>query len=859
MALLGLCFWLFIILQPKDSTVDPSDKDSKVSNTLSSIKLVISDDSFKTIGDDKMLEIALDTENSSAISKVEYLLDGRVAARSIEAPFVVTISLASLEAGEHKIQAVAYDSSGGSVKSKEFTFTIEPGEEVTPSDDESSDMITSIPRKKSNVVTASTSSGSQSSGNGSGNGGGDPGDPGEPEAGVRTAGGWWASLPEDMQICSNGVLNNGPTNAPAGAITVPAGDNSSVNFNQTNKTFWFAPGVHTIGPGIFSSITPGEGSTYIGAPGAIIDGQFINRYAFQGHAENVRIAYLEIRNFGVDTSAIDPDTDEPFDPVNNNEGVINHDAGDNWTMEYINAHHNDGAAIFMGSENTVRYNCMKDNGQYGFSMFKPPISGDSAIKDIIIDHNEISGNNQDNWEDLIDGCGCTGAGKFWDVEGATVTNNYVHDNLSTGLWADTNDIDFLIDSNWIEHNSGEGIWYEISYNATISRNVLKRNAWTTGQNNLGSPGPAVYISESGGDSRLASSTSGSTNLQIKNNLMENNFSGVSIYENSNRFCNSNGNTSKGYCTPFVMPTLIPEPHDFEYPNPISDTHPCYTQILNEPYTKDCRWHAQNVKVFNNEFRFDESAVPCAGSYCGVQALFATGANNMNTGDYGAWVPAAYNIGTIQQNIMFNNYNEFYDNSYVGPWRFTKPDGSGVAFAHWQATYHQDTGSTYDALPVENYLDNNTSTLEASIGHWQEAFSANVTRSSLDAHTGTYSLMLSLYEGGTGAASVDNYPGFEVSPSEKRVSFWSKRGSGAIPSARLVLSWYDINDAVIRDGSNNPITHTITLSGLSSSWQQATADVTPPIGTAKVYLEFLAGPGSTGNTMFVDDFVIGDAP
>lgn len=850
MALIGLGFWLFFVLQPKESSPTSSDN-NKVSNVLSSVKLVISDDSFKTINESKTLEVALDTKNSSLISSVDYLLDGKVVGRSIEAPFVATISLASLTAGEHTIQAVAYDMKGDSVKSKVFTFTIEP-DEVVPSDDASGDMIGSLPRKKSSVVTAS-SSGSQNSGGNSSNPS-DPGDPEDPEAGARTAGGWWASLPEDMQICSNGVLNNGPTSAPAGSITVPAGDNSGFNFNQANKTFWFAPGVHTLASGIFSSITAGEGSTYIGAPGAVLDGQFINRYAFQGNATNVRIAYLEIRNFGVDMSA--PGVTEP---VNNNEGVINHDAGDNWTMEYINAHHNDGAAIFMGSENTVRYNCMKDNGQYGFSMFKMPISGDSAIKDIVIDHNEISGNNQDDWEDLIEGCGCTGAGKFWDVEGATVTNNYVHDNLSTGLWADTNDIDFLIDSNWIEHNSGEGIWYEISYNATISRNVLKRNAWTTGQNNQGSPGPAVYISESGGDSRLESSTSGSTNLQIKNNLMENNFSGVSIYENSNRFCNSNGNTSKGYCTPFVMPTLIPEPHDFEYPNPISDTHPCYTQILNAPYTKDCRWHSQNVKVFNNEFRFDEDAVPCVGGYCGVQALFATGANNMNTGDYGAWVPAAYNIGTIQQDVMFNNDNEFYNNSYIGPWRFTKPDGSGVAFANWQATYHQDTGSTYDAPPVENYLDDNTSTLEASIGHWQPWFSANVTRSSLESHTGTYSLMLSLTSGGVGAANVDNHPGFEVSPSNKRVSFWAKQGSGALPSARLVLSWYDVNDAIIRDGSNNPITHTITLSGLSSSWQQATADVTPPTGAAKVYLEFLTGSGSTGNTMFVDDFVIGDAP
>ena len=848
-AFIGLGFWLFIVLQPKDSATNPPD--NKISNILPSIKLVISDDSFKTINDSKTLEIAIDSDNSAAISKVEYLLDDKVAARSIEAPFAVTISIAQLSAGEHTLQAIAYDTKGSSVKSKVFTFTVE-SDEVVPSDDSSSDMVGFLPRKKSSVVTASTGGSQNSSGNSGGDSGpSDPDDPSGLEDGVRTAGGWWSSLPTSMEVCSNGVLDGGPTSAPAGAITVPAGDNAGFSLNQANKTFWFAPGVHTLGSGIFSSITAGEGSTYIGAPGAIIDGQFINRYAFQGNATNVRVAYLEIRNFGVDMS--DPNVTEP---VNNNEGVINHDAGDGWTMEYLNAHHNDGAAIFMGSENQVRNNCMKDNGQYGFSMFKMPISGDSAIKDIVIDHNEISGNNQDDWESLIDGCGCTGAGKFWDVEGAAVTNNYVHDNLSTGLWADTNDIDFLFDSNWIEHNSGEGIWYEISYNATISRNVLKRNAWTTGQNNTGSPGPAIYISESGGDSRLQSSTSGSTDFQIKNNLLEDNFSGVSIYENSNRFCNSNGNTSKGYCTPFVLPTLIPEPHDFDYPNPISTTHPCYTQIKNAPYTADCRWHAKNVQVFNNEFRFDPTVVPCVGSYCGVQALFATGADNMNTGPtYGAWVPLAYNVANVQNDVMLNNNNKFYNNKYFGNWRFAKGYGEKIYYGSWRAApFLQDNGSTFDGLlgpaPVANSLDTDTATLEGSIGHWEPWYSAGVTQSTLEAHSGTHSLKINVTDEGGWAADLNNWPGLPSGPGNKHISFWAKQGSGATSSVTMRVKWYSDANTLLQ-------TDPVPLAGLTTGWQQANMNVTAPVGTVNVFVEFSSSSGTVGNTVYADDFIIGD--
>jgi hypothetical protein len=841
----GLGAWLFFSLQQTSVDKEPAGQTDTVKPV---IRLNIPASSLQLAATDRILEVSAEASDNKMITEVEYLLDGKVAARSVEEPnFKVTINLASLSMGEHTLQAVAHDAAGNVGKSEEFVFLLEEAK-IEPADDTSQEIIEGSSSTTSRSRTAGQTVGQSgsSNGNGSQNDGGNGGNPDpdpdpDPE---RTAGGWYASLPARMQVCSNNVWNEGPSSAPTNAITVPAGDNAGFNFNQTDKTFWFAPGVHTIGSGEFSNIVAGAGSTYIGAPGAIIDGQFINKYAFTGFATDVRVAYLEIRNFGVDLS--DPGVDEP---VNNNEGVINHDAGDGWTMEYINAHHNDGAAIFMGSDNVVSNNCMKDNGQYGFSMFKMPMDGDSAIKDIVIDNNEIAGNNQDDWEDLIDGCGCTGAGKFWDVEGATVTNNYVHDNLSTGLWADTNDIDFLFDSNWIEHNSGEGIWYEISYNATISRNVIKRNAWESGNNNTGSPGAAVYISESGGDDRLQGTVSGSTDLRINNNLMENNFSGISIYENSNRFCNSNGNTSKGYCTPFVSPTLIPEPHDFDYPNPISATHACYTNIGSQPYTTDCRWHSKDVQVFNNEFRFDEDDVPCAGTFCGVHALFATGSNNI------PWAPAAYNIGNIQNDVMFNNNNKFYNNAYFGRWRFAKGSGEKINYGVWQAApFSQDNGSTYVADPIPNALDDDTATLEGSIGRWAPWFSASFARSSAEAHTGSYSLEATITSGGSWGAEANNFPGFETSAGPKRISFWAKQGVGAVPNASFRAYWYDSNQNLLNPGGDPDI---VAINSLTTNWQEGTADFTAPAGTASVFIRFVGTSGTVGHTLYADDFKIAD--
>lgn len=642
------------------------------------------------------------------------------------------------------------------------------------------------------------------------------------------------------EICGDTELLAGPATAPTGAITVPAGDNSSVNFNQAGATFWFEPGAHTLGNDLYYQINAAPGATYVGAPGAVIDGQNLNLYAFSGTAENVTIKYLTIKNFGRGND-------------NNNEGVVNHNSGKNWNIHHNTIINNDGAGVFVGTDNTVSYNCLKDNGQYGFSMFNPPIEGDSAIKNITLDHNEIAGNNTDDWERQIDGCGCTGGGKFWDVQGAKVTNNWVHGNKSTGLWADTNNIDFLFEGNYIEDNNGEGIWYEISYNATIRNNVMRRNGWVNGPRNLGSPAPAIYLSESGGDARLASTVSGAAAIRIYNNMFKDNFSGVSIYENANRFCNSNGNTSTGYCTPFVTPTLLPEEsRNYEYPNPIVTNHPCYTNITSEPYKTDCRWHSKNIEVNNNEFHFDDTVVPCAGSYCGAQALIATGADNM------AWSP--YTVSGVQNDVMFNNNNSFHDNKYVGNWKFAKGYGETLSFNNWRAApYNQDANSTIEGqtTPPEptpvvlNDLNTATSTLEGSMGNWQDWYSATVSRTPAEAHTGTHSLKVDVTDPWGWGVQLDNWPGFDAQPGTKTISFWGKLGDGTNVTPKMTVKWLAASGGVLQ-------TDSVTLPTLTSSWQKVSALVDAPEETEKVLVS-VSGNSSPGTYFYLDDFVAGNAP
>ncbi len=456
------------------------------------------------------------------------------------------------------------------------------------------------------------------------------------------------------RICGDAGILNGPSSPPAGAIVVPAGNNSALNWSQEGATYWFAPGVHTLGLGAYNQIIPGNNATMVGAPGAILDGQNSNLYAFTQQAAGVTVKHLTIRNFGTGLS-------------NNNEGVVNHDAGNNWTIEFNTITGNDGAGVFVGDGNVVRSNCLKDNGQYGFSAYE-----EDGVVNVVIDRNEIVGNNVDNWEARIDGCGCTGGAKFWDTNGAVVTNNWVHGNLSVGLWADTNNTNFIVEGNYFDNNQDEAFWYEISYNARVRYNTFVKNTLVKGKQFASRgdnfPVAAIYLSEAGGDARVA----GPSTLDISYNYFEDNWSAITLWENADRYCNSPANTSSGYCTVGGAGS---------FSNCVAG------RINSQPYFWDCRWRTQNVQVHHNEFRVNPGAIGCTNGFCARQAVIS------NYGTYPSWSP--YDGDVIRNAITFSQNNKWYSNTYVGPWQFMAfGTDTTLSWNAWRAgPYSQDAGST----------------------------------------------------------------------------------------------------------------------------------------------------------------------
>ncbi len=498
-----------------------------------------------------------------------------------------------------------------------------------------------------------------------------------------------------VQICGNASQLDGPASAPTGSVTVPAGDNSSfLTTLQPNTTYYFASGTHTLGTGQFSQIQPQPNDTFIGAPGAIIDGQNHNNFAFVGNDSSVTgvtVEYLTIQNF------IAP----------GGQGAVNTNSNDHWTIAHDTVQNVvPGAAMMIGSNNDIEYNCLTHNGEYAFNGYQAPGDPESSSltsgpQHITLSNNEISLNNTCNWDQIsgfpitepagcsgagqFNGCGCDGGGKFWAADQVTFDNNYVHDNYSIGLWADTNNTGFDVENNYFANNFGEAIIYEISYNAVFKNNTFIGNGNFDGPQNPGFPTPAVYISESGGDSRVPGFSSGS--LQVTQNNFTNNYGGVVLWENADRYCSSSANSSTGDCT-LVNPS-------------VANLTTCAnaSDLAQTPYIDDCRWKTQNVSVDHNTFNFDPSASGSActtANTCGFNALFS---------QYGSYPP--YTGWFVPNNISNNQNNVFASNTYTGPWNFMGfNQGDAVAWSDWNSGFDdwngsgdhfnaQDAGSTFN--------------------------------------------------------------------------------------------------------------------------------------------------------------------
>lgn len=485
-------------------------------------------------------------------------------------------------------------------------------------------------------------------------------------------------------------------------ISVAPGVSSVQNAIDSQSTggivYFLRAGIHSTS-GTYSHVSPRQGDVIIGQCGstgllAALDGSQVWGEGYRGENGNyhygrravttagtqsafeapgdVTIRWLEIRNFGT------PD----------NEYTINHGYSEGWVLEFCDVHDNGAAGVCLSTNCIAQYSRLHHNGQYGFTSSQ---FANGTPHHAILDHCEVDYNNQDDIEHNADGsgtsAGASGAGKFWNASSVQCTYNYVHNNLGVALWADTNNNDFLFAHNYISDNYGQGIFYEISWNATIQHNTFIRNGLLQGfVDDTGSPAPAIYFSESGTNTNLPTPLTGASAGDVSYNSFVDNQAGMEHFEGQSRFSNSPSNTSGGYHT--------------EGWSDVSSYEVCQPVLINgEPYYGLCRWKNQDWTNHHNDCYVLASHLHAIDPFTGAEVtappqddttIFATMSEYSNFGnDYPAWSP--YPNDAIEFTIANSQNNQWHSNNYFGDWGFILfGQGNRVAFDEWQGTASDPT-------------------------------------------------------------------------------------------------------------------------------------------------------------------------
>ena len=382
------------------------------------------------------------------------------------------------------------------------------------------------------------------------------------------------------------------------------------------------------------------------------------------------------------------------------EAVVGQGNHNGWTIQDDLIQDNpDGAGVMIESNDVVRDNCLQLNGEYGFNG-----GGAAPADNAVLTDNDIYDNNNAHAFDFptstsVNQCGCSGGGKWWDSLDDTTTDNYIHENQGVGVWADTDNAGDNISNNYISDSYSSAIAYEISYNANISKNTLVGNSWGDVQDNNSPSFPAatIYISNSGGDTRVASNYSGS--IDIWGNNLSQNWGGIVLYQDSNRIC---GFSADGTCT-LVNPSV------YTLASCKANITASSTPNQNPDYYDNCQWKTQNVSVARNVISFNPSTLSnvesraadtCASAnsnddtLCGFIGLFSY---------YGSVAPFK---GTEQDTAISDNQNNvFSDDTYTGPIGFDGFNQSNVVtWAQWSEGFTYSGGGTFNAQDAGSSYD-----------------------------------------------------------------------------------------------------------------------------------------------------------
>ena len=248
-----------------------------------------------------------------------------------------------------------------------------------------------------------------------------------------------------------------------------------------DQMLWQVTSLGEVGPGRWYFDYDADKIYFVDDPSGKKVETSVTRHAFTGSATGVTIRGLTIEKYA--------------NPAQH--GAIHGNSTGDWVVIDNLVQLNHGVGIRTGHRMQVRNNRILRNGQLGIGG-----GGD----DVVVEDNQIAYNHTAGfsvgWE--------AGGSKFVKTQRLTVRKNRVHDNDGPGLWTDIDNIYTLYEGNVVEDNRHAGIWHEISYDAVVRNNTVRRNG---SANTTWLWGAGIQIANS-------------SNVEVYGNLVEDNQNGI---------------------------------------------------------------------------------------------------------------------------------------------------------------------------------------------------------------------------------------------------------------------------------------------------------------------------------------------
>ncbi len=324
--------------------------------------------------------------------------------------------------------------------------------------------------------------------------------------------------------------------APQKTITAPASSLNTTVAADAPGTCYFLKnnprdGNGNIIPYTFHDVKPKDNMKFIGESktGVVVNGNGYEN-AFHGNTKNVTISNFTLSGFNSTKDCNgNPQSLQEQAPIRGTVCIWNTETpsqlATGWLIENMVIRNNVASGIFAGHDFTIRNNTINNNGVTGI--------GGTRFYGGLYEGNDVYGNGANEQAGAAVNGGeikVTYVNDLTTKKQLVIRNNKVHDG-KRGIWCDINCNDVLIENNNVYSQSSTGIFYEISYNATIRGNTVTNcstwedwpSDWNSGSIGIGESGNVIVENNiiNGGKSAVTLRQVARPDPRVKNYILKN--------------------------------------------------------------------------------------------------------------------------------------------------------------------------------------------------------------------------------------------------------------------------------------------------------------------------------------------------